>query len=150
MIPLSLVSLGCELAVAALMKPSHTEMIIKTASMSFLLLVFVYLLRFGWAGSLLLWGLFSSCGEWGLPSSCGPRASHCSSFSCWGQALGCGGFSSCSSQALEHKLGSCGTQAELLLDVWGLSQPGIKPASPALVGGFFTTKPPRSPRTVYV
>ena len=27
----------------------------------------------------------------------------------------------------------------------GLPDPGIKPASPALAGGFFTTEPPRKP-----
>ena len=43
-----------------------------------------------------------SCGEW---------ASHCSGFSCLrSQALGHLGFSSCGSQALEHRLGSCGAQ----------------------------------------
>ena len=32
-------------------------------------------------GSLLLCGLFSSCGEWGLLSSCGVKVSHRSVFS---------------------------------------------------------------------
>ena len=36
-----------------------------------------YLCIFGYAGSLLLHGLFSSCGERGLLSSWGVRASHC-------------------------------------------------------------------------
>ena len=53
---------------------------------------FIYLLIFGCAGSLLLCGLFSSCGEQGLLSSCSTRASHCSGFSCCGaQALQCAG-----------------------------------------------------------
>ena len=37
---------------------------------------------FGCAGSLLLHGLFSSCGERRLLSSCGTWASHCGAFSC--------------------------------------------------------------------
>ena len=48
-----------------------------------------YLLIFGYAGSSLLCGLFSSCREQGLLSSCGAQASHCRSFSCCeAQALG--------------------------------------------------------------
>ena len=39
---------------------------------------------FGCAGSSLLHGLFSGCGEWGLFSSCDVWASHCSGFSCFG------------------------------------------------------------------
>ena len=53
-----------------------------------------YLFSFGCAGSLLLPGLFFSSDEWGLLSSCSAQASH------WGErALGCVGFSSCSSWA---------------------------------------------------
>ena len=37
---------------------------------------------FGCAGSLLLCGPFSSCGEWGLLPGYGAQTSHCSSFSC--------------------------------------------------------------------
>ena len=37
----------------------------------FFFLKFIYLLIFGRAGSLLLCGLPSNCGEWGLLSSCG-------------------------------------------------------------------------------
>ena len=66
------------------------------------------------------------------------RTSHCHGFSChrvW--ALGLVGFSNCSSQALESGLSSCGTWAQLPHGVWNLPGPGIKPMSPALVGGFF-------------
>ena len=42
----------------------------------------IILFIFGCAGSSLLRGLFSSCGEEGLLSSCGVRASRCSGFSC--------------------------------------------------------------------
>ena len=57
------------------------------------------------------------------------------------------GPTSCGSQALEHKLSSCGTQAYLLCGIWDLPRPGIEPMSPALAGGFFTTEPPGKPCT---
>ena len=53
------------------------------------------------------------------------------------------GFSSCGSQAPEHRLNSCGAWAQLLHSMWNLSGPEFEPMSPALAGGFFTTKPPR-------
>ena len=43
---------------------------------------FFFNLFFVCAGSSLLHGLFSSCGEQGLFSSCETRVSHCSGFSC--------------------------------------------------------------------
>ena len=52
------------------------------------------------------------------------------------------GLNSCGSQALEHRLGSCGTQAQLLRSMWDLPGSGIEPVSPALAGGFLTTAPP--------
>ena len=55
---------------------------------------------------------FPSFRKQGLLSSCGEQASHCGSFSCYrARALGHAGVSSCSSQALEHGLNSCGTWA---------------------------------------
>ena len=72
----------------------------------------VYLSVFGSAGSSLLHRLFSSCSKQGLLSNCDVRASHCGGCCCCrARALGCVGFSSCSSQALEHRLGHCGTRA---------------------------------------
>ena len=57
----------------------------------------MYLFIFGYTGSSMLLGLFSSCGEWGILSSCGVRASHCGGFSCCeAEPLGCRGFRSCS------------------------------------------------------
>ena len=56
------------------------------------------------------------------------------------------GLSSCGSWALEYRLSSCGTWAYLLLSMWDLPGPGIKPVSPELAGGFFTTEPPGKPR----
>ena len=55
------------------------------------------------------------------------------------------GFSSCGSWALEHRLGSCGAQTQLLCGMWDLPRPGIEPVSPALAGGFLTTVPPGKP-----
>ena len=78
-------------------------------------------------------------------SRCGARASHCSDFCFGAWALGHAGFSSCSFQALEHRLSSRSTWASLLLGMWGLPGSGIKPVSPALAGGFFTTKPLGNP-----
>ena len=56
------------------------------------------------------------------------------------------GLNSCSSEALEHRLGSCGTQVLFPHAMWDLPGLGIKPVSPALAGGFFTTKLPGKPR----
>ena len=50
---------------------------------------------------------FFSCDKRGLLPSCGAWASHCGG----AQALGHVGFSSCGSQALEHRLRSCGAWA---------------------------------------
>ena len=70
------------------------------------------------AGSSLLLRLFPSCGERGLLSSCGVRTSHCGGFSCWeAWALGPIGLSTYGSQALEHRLDSCGAWAQLLRHV---------------------------------
>ena len=96
---------------------------------------------------------FSSCGERGLLYRCGAWASHCGGFSCCGaQALGtwasvvsARGLSSCGSQALEHRLSSCGAWAYLLRCMWDLPQPGIEPVSPALAGRFSITAPPGKP-----
>ena len=54
-------------------------------------------------------------------------------------------FSCCSSQALEHRLNSCGTWAESLRGMWGCPGQRIKSMFPALAGGFFTSQPPGKP-----
>ena len=93
---------------------------------------------------------FSSCGEQRLLSSSSEQASHYGSFSCCrAQALGLMGFSSCSSQALEHRLSSCGAWAKLLRGMWDLPGPGIEPVSPALVGGLFTIEAPGEPSLLF-
>ena len=39
----------------------------------------------------------------------------------------------------------CGSRAWLFLGMWNLLGLGIKPMSPALAGGFLTTRPPGKP-----
>ena len=56
------------------------------------------------------------------------------------------GLSSCSSQALEHRLSTCGTRAQLFHGMWDLCRPGLKPVSFALHGRFFTTQSKGKPR----
>ena len=51
-------------------------------------------------------------------------------------------LSSYGSRALEHRLSSCGTWAQLLRGMWDLPGPGLEPMSPALAGGFLSTAPP--------
>ena len=62
---------------------------------------------------------FSSCDEGGATLRCCARASHCGGFSCCGAwavstrasvVVACR-LSRCGSQALEHRLSSCGTWA---------------------------------------
>ena len=59
------------------------------------------------------------------------------------------GFCSCGSWALETGLAvvlwGAGAWTELLLGMWDLPRAGIKPRSPTLAGGFFTTEPPGKP-----
>ena len=57
----------------------------------------------------------------------------------------CAGFSSCSLQAPERRLSSCGIRAQLLCGMWDLPRPGLEPMSPSLAGGFLTTVPPGKP-----
>ena len=84
---------------------------------------------------------------------CGAWASHCSGFSCcgaralgaWASVVVARGFSSCGSWDLEHRLISCGAQAQLLRGMWDLPGPGIEPVSPALADGFLTTAPAQGP-----
>ena len=61
---------------------------------------------------------------------------------CGLQQLWHAGFSSCGSRALEHRLSSCGSRAQLLCSMWDLPGPGLEPVSPELAGRFLTTAPP--------
>ena len=80
----------------------------------------------------LLIAVASCCGAWAL----GAGAS---------VVVACG-LSSCGSRALERRLSSCGTQAQMLRGTWDPPGPGLKPASPALADGFLTTVPPGKPK----
>ena len=68
----------------------------------------------------------------------------------WSGALGLMSFSSCSSQALEHRLGDCGTRIQFFHSVWDLPRPGIEPMFLALAGRFFTTEPPGNFYVTYI
>ena len=93
---------------------------------------------------------FSSGRKQGLLFIAAWRASHCGSFSCcraWplgmqASVVAVHGLSSCSLWALEHRLSSCDTQAQLLCNTWDLPGPGIEPVSLASQGGFLITGPP--------
>ena len=87
----------------------------------------------------------------GLP--CCPQAS--SSCSVW--ASHCSGFSYCRAQALDsrasvvatYRLSSYGAQALLSCSIWNRPRPEVKPVSPTLTVGFFTTKPAWKPSATY-
>ena len=55
------------------------------------------------------------------------------------------GLSSCSSQAPEHRLSSCGTWALLLCSMLDIPGSGIEPVSPSLTDRFFISEPPGKP-----
>ena len=101
---------------------------------------------------------FSSCGDGGSSLVAVPRllivvASLVAEHRLWGpqaSAVAAPGLSSCSSPALEHRLSSYGTRAQLLPGTWGLPASGIEPVSPALAGRFFTTEPPGKPYSVFL
>ena len=111
---------------------SSLSIVVFTSFMPFLCCVFIYIC----AGSSLLCGLFSSCGEWGLLFVSvqklligldSPAAEH--------------GLQGRQASAAEVRgLNSCGTQAQSLHIMWDLPRPGIKLVSPALAGRFFTTE----------
>ena len=84
-----------------------------------------------------------------VAASGGYSSTWCMDFSLWCLLLlwstgsrHTGFSSSCGSRALEHRLSSCGTWAQLLHGMWDLPGPGLEPVSPALAGGFLTTVPP--------
>ena len=110
--------------------------------------LYLFLFIFSCVGSLLLRVGFLQLRRAGATLHCSARASHCSGLSCCGaRALGTRAsvvvalgpqsawasvvvmrrLSSCGLRSLEHKLSSCGTQAQLLCGMWDLPGPGIKP-----------------------
>ena len=48
-----------------------------------------------------------------------------------------------------RRLSNCGSQAQLLCDMWDPPRPGLEPVSPALAGRFSTTAPPGKPQTSF-
>ena len=104
-----------------------------------LLYIYIILFIFDCPGSSLLHRLFSSCSVWGLFYNCIAQASHGGGFSCHrAHSPGCPDFDSSGSQALEHRLRSCGSWTSLLQGTWDLPRSGIELMSPALAGGFFS------------
>ena len=81
------------------------------------------------------------------------QTSPCRGFCCCGaQALGIQAsvvvtcwLNNCSSWALEHRLSSCGSWAQLPSGMWDLPGPGIEPMSPPLACVFLTTELPGKP-----
>ena len=112
----------------------------------FKMIISILFIYFDCAASSLLRGLFSSCGKWGaiLQLQCEGASLRWLLF-CRTRALGCEGFSSWGSWALEHRLNSCGALAYLLCSMWDLPRSGIEPVSPVLAGRVFTTEPTGKP-----
>ena len=72
----------------------------------FLILLFIFVCSGSW---MLRWlSVVAESGVGGGSSGCCPQVSHCGAFCCAAQAVERTGFSSCASQALEHRLSSCG------------------------------------------
>ena len=60
------------------------------------------------------------------------------------------GVNSCSAWALEDRLDSGGPQTWWHCGLCDLPGSGIKPVSPALAGGLFTTEPSRKPQVLFI
>ena len=99
----------------------------------------LYLIIFGCTGSLLLYASFLKLQRAGATVCCSARTSHYSKLLLLqGTGPRCAGFS------------SCGTQAQMSMACEILaSGPGIETVSPALAGGFPTTRPPGEPKLVF-
>ena len=128
--------------------PLHTSLIFFLSCLSLLtnfflknFTILVIYLFIGYTGALLLPQAFLQLWRGGLLSSCGMQASHCSGFSfCKVTSSRAQGLQLLRLLALEHRLNSCGSQAQLLRSMWDLPGSGIEPVCPA--SGFFITKPP--------
>ena len=101
------------------------------------LFILLFIFIFGCVGSSLLHAGFLQLQRGRATLCCDVRASHC------------GGFCCCGARALERRLSSCSTQAQLLYGMWDLPGPGLEPVSPVLAGGFPTTAPPGKPSPIY-
>ena len=116
-------------------------------------LLFIFLLNlhcFSWACLLLRQDGATLCrSAW---------VSYCSGFSyCGARALGMQtsiivvhGISSCSWQALEYWLSSCGRGTQLLHGIWDLPVPGIVLVSPHWQMDSWPLEPQGSPFTIYL
>ena len=121
----------------------------------FILIYFIFFL--GCIGFSSLCAGFLQLQRAGATLCCSARASHCGGFSCcgaralgvWASVVVAHGLSSCGLRAVECRLSSCGSRAQLLHGMWDLPGPGIEPVSPALAGGFLTTVPPGKPRSPF-
>ena len=129
-------------SVLLLSLPSHAVLIniaLDNIYMCVCVYIYIYIFFFFW----LCW-LFTA----GLLSRCLVRASYCTGFSCReARALGDEGFravasglSSCSSRALEHRLGNCSLSAQLLFGMWDPPGPGIEPVFLSLADRFSVTE----------
>ena len=113
-----------------------------------LCVLFIYLFIFGCAGSWLLRGCSLAVVHSLLAAVASLVAEHRLQ-DMQASVVAARGLRSCCSQALEHRLNSCGTWDQFLCSVWDLPRPGIKPMSPALAGTFFTIEPPGKPYVIY-
>ena len=114
--------------------------------------LFIYLFIYLW----LSWVFVAVHGLSLVAASGGYSLLRCAGFSLrwlllmWSTGSRHMGFSSCGWWALERRLSSCGTRAQLIRGMWDLPGPGLKPMSPALAGGFLTTTPPGKPSRIFL
>ena len=103
----------------------------------------------------LHWVFIAACRLYPVVASRGCSSLRCAGFSLWwllllpstgsrraGSVVVAHGLSSCGLWALELRLSSFGTWAQLLWGMWDPPGPGLEPVSPALAGGLLTTAPP--------
>ena len=100
-----------------------------------------YLFTFDCAGCLLLRRLLCRCGEQGLlPVAVGGLLC-CGVCCCGAQALGCSGFSSCGSQALEHRFGTFDTRVSCSTTCRIRDQTGVSCIGRWILNRWTTRKP---------
>ena len=101
----------------------------------FLLISFKFYLFMAVLGLRFCARAFSSCGKWG-PLFIAVRG-----------PLTIAAFLVAEHRLQTRRLSNCGSRAQLLLGMWDLPGPGLKPVSPALASGFLTTAPPGKPQS---
>ena len=124
--------------------------------------IYLFIIYFFTESSLLLVGFLSwAClllRQDGATLCCSAWVSYCSGFSyCGARALGMQtsiivvhGISSCSWQALEYWLSSCGRGTQLLHGIWDLPVPGIVLVSPHWQMDSWPLEPQGSPFNIYL